>query len=164
MSQRSLFALLAFIIFGAIGAVAIATGHSISIAGDLNTQIVSLFVPFTLVFTTINGFFNTLDTLVSDGTLIPSDLKAMFALKEFWVAVVAVGVAAAQVFGVEVLNAQTQEVVVAFGLLMTTVLFRSLSNRAPGAALSKVQKLSASQTAIQNRGDSHSYLGQPPAK
>lgn len=117
------------------------------LSGFVSANFLTIITPLTFVLTTLNAFYNSLDQMVTDGTLQPGDIQALFTMSSFYVTVVASVSGLFQVFGLSVINANDQAMLVNVLLLGATVLLRSFSSRAPQSSPAPVEP-PASQVTI----------------
>lgn len=101
------------------------------LSGFLSANFITIITPLTFVFTTLNAFYDSVDQMIADGKLQPGDIQALFTMSSFYVTVVAAVSGLFQVFGISVINANDQAMLVNVLLLGATVLLRSFSSRAP---------------------------------
>jgi len=101
------------------------------LSGFLSANFLTIITPVVFILTTLSGFFDALDKAIADNTLQSSDLTALFSMSAFYVTIIASVSGVFQVFGLSVINANDQAMLVNVLLLGATVLMRSFSNRAP---------------------------------
>lgn len=138
MSQRLVSFLIVVAMFVIGGAVAW-TQHVLPPLDDIGANLLTFAVPIVGVFVTLKTWFDVLDSKVADGSLAPNDLMAMFATPAFITYIVACAAGVIQSYGFKVLDANTQTFIVDSALVLINVLFRSFTNRTPGATLNKTQ-------------------------
>lgn len=130
MSQRTFSFLILLALSVVVSVFAISRGVFPSF-DNLPGQLLTLVTPAILVFTTLIKWYDTLDAKVAAGEIKPGDIVALFSMSDFWITEVACLAGVGQVVGLQLMNEQTQAVIVNFLLLGATVLLRSFTNRPP---------------------------------
>jgi hypothetical protein len=142
MSQRLFSFLTMIVLFVLVGVYAAANGLIDFHIGDLfGADFVTTLTPFIFVLTTLSTFFDVIDSKVADGTLPAGDIGRLIQMSEFYVAMVTILSGALQIFGLRVLDEETQTLIVNAALLAVTLLFRSFTDRTPTQRLTVAQKV-----------------------
>lgn len=128
LSQRTFSFVLVAIMFLMVGIYA-TSQHLLPPIHDLVSNAFTLVTPLLFVFTTLNAWFDNIDTLVASGQLKPGELTPLFTMSAFYVFLVAELGGVLQIFSVKVLDADTQAMIVNVLLIMATVLLRSFTER-----------------------------------
>lgn len=129
-SQRS-FSTLIVIVAIVLTAIYAGFNHLLPNIHDLAANFITVLTPFILVMTTLSSWLDTIDNMVANSTLKPGDIPALFSLSPFWIAMVTCLSGIFQMFGIKVIDPDTQALLVNAALLTATIVLRSFSNRAP---------------------------------
>lgn len=130
MSQRSFSAVVVFVVFIVVGVFAYLKGI-IPPLSTISAEPFVILTPLVFVFTTLNAWFDTVDSMVADGSLKPGELTPLFTMTPFYITMVSCLSGILQVFGIRVLDAETQTILVNALLVVATVLLRSFTSRPP---------------------------------
>ena len=130
MSQRTFSTLIVFALFVIVGLIAAAQGvipPLDNIAGNL----LQFVTPAIGVFYILRNWLDVIDAKITDGSLKPGDIMALFTMPDFFMAMVAALSGIFQTFGLKVMDADTQTFLVNSILVAVNVLLRSFTDRPP---------------------------------